>query len=70
MAKLKKFFGKEIFIRLTGDGFVSTVRYARLYSRSTTWQTRVSEVPGKEVGEPAFSQADPDDEGCAWPDDN
>jgi hypothetical protein len=65
MANLKKFIGKEILIRLTNDGFVSTVWYACLYSKSTTWQTRVSEIPGKEIGEPAFSQADADDPGFA-----
>ncbi len=65
MANLKKFIGKEILIRLTSDGFVSTVRYARLYSKSAAWQTRVSEIPGKEIAQPAFSQADGDDAGFA-----
>ena len=65
VANLKKFIGKEILIRLTNDGFVSTVRYARLYSRSAAWQTRISEIPGKEIAEPAFSQADGDDPGFA-----
>jgi hypothetical protein len=58
MTNLKKLMEKEILIHLTGDGFVSTVRYAGLFRKSATWQTRTCEVASRE--EPVFTQADAD----------
>jgi hypothetical protein len=66
MANLEKIIGKQILIRLTGDGFISTVRYAGLYSKSATWQTRSPAKVSKEVVEPALTQTEPD----VFPDEN
>lgn len=45
--RAKKLLEKEIFIRLTADGFVSTARYAGLFRKSAAWDTRPSEVASK-----------------------
>ncbi len=44
MASLHEFIRKNIFIRLTEDGFISTVRYGHLCAKSATWNTRCLEV--------------------------
>ena len=49
MKNLKIFAPREILIRLTDDGFVSTVRYAGLYARSTAWPTGAVEEEGSVV---------------------
>lgn len=36
-------FEKEVLIRLTDEGFVSTLRYGRLYAKRTAWSTGSSE---------------------------
>jgi len=39
---LQKLLAKEVLIRLTDSGFVSTVRYAGLCAKSSSWITRCS----------------------------
>lgn len=44
MTSLQKIFAKEVLIRLTDDGFTSTVSYCGVYRRSTAWNTRGSDA--------------------------
>ena len=66
MINLQKFIAKEILIRLSADGFVSTVRYGGLYAKSSTWQTCCFE----DTCSPVFVRPDEDDPGHQWLDDN
>lgn len=46
----RKLFEKTILIRITdeGDGFVSTVRYGAIGSRSDTWKTGAADEEVRE----------------------
>ena len=50
MINLQKLIPKEILIRLTEDGFVSTVTYCGLFANSAAWRT----CPAEEAEAPAL----------------
>lgn len=40
--KIQKLFAKEVLIRLTDEGFVSTIRYGGMFAKSASWITPCS----------------------------